>query len=94
MKLEFEWNGAKAKANFRRHGVSFDLAKAVFSDPFAVERLDEREEHGEERFVIIGAAEGEALLFVAYTEREERIRIISARRATQNEQDDYFRQNA
>jgi uncharacterized DUF497 family protein len=74
--------------------VSFDLAKAVFSDPFAVERLDEREEHGEERFVIIGAAEGEALLFVAYTEREERIRIISARRATQNEQDDYFRQNA
>jgi uncharacterized protein len=94
MKLEFEWNGAKAKANFRRHGVSFDLAKAVFSDPFAVERLDEREEHGGERFVIIGAAEGEALLFVAYTEREERIRIISARRATQNEQDDYFRQNA
>jgi uncharacterized DUF497 family protein len=94
MKLEFEWNGAKAKANFRRHGVSFDLAKAVFSDPFAVERLDEREEHGEERFVIIGAAEGEALLFVAYTEREERIRIISARRATQNEQDDYSRQNA
>ena len=94
MKLEFEWNGAKAKANFRRHGVSFDLAKAVFSDPFAVERLDEREEHGEERFVIIGAAEGEALLFVAYTEREERIRIISARRATQYEQDDYFKKNA
>jgi uncharacterized protein len=94
MKLEFEWNKAKAEANFRRHGVSFDLAKTVFSDPFAIERLDDREEHGEERFVIIGAAEGKALLFVAYTEREERIRIISARRATQNEQDDYFRQNA
>ncbi|HTC55545.1 MAG TPA: BrnT family toxin [Candidatus Sulfotelmatobacter sp.] len=94
MKLEFEWDKAKAKANFRRHGVSFDLAKAVFRDPFAIERLDDREEHGEERFVIIGAAEGKALLFVAYTEREECIRIISARRATQNEQDDYFRQNA
>jgi uncharacterized protein len=94
MKLEFEWDKAKAKANFRRHGVSFDLAKAVFRDPFAIERLDDREEHGEERFVIIGAAEGKALLFVAYIEREERIRIISARRATQNEQDDYFRQNA
>ena len=94
MKLEFEWDKAKAKANFRRHGVSFDLAKAVFRDPFAIERLDDREEHGEERFVIIGAAEGKALLFVAYTEREERIRIISARRATQNEEDDYFRQNA
>ena len=71
MKLEFEWDKAKAKANFRRHGVSFDLAKTVFRDPFAIERLDDREEHG-----------------------EERIRIISARRATQNEQDDYFRQNA
>jgi uncharacterized DUF497 family protein len=94
MKLEFEWSKAKATANFRRHGVSFDLAKTVFSDPFAIERLDDREEHGEERFVIIGAAEGKALLFVAYTEREERIRVISARRATQNEQDDYFQQNA
>jgi uncharacterized protein len=93
MKLEFEWNNAKAKANFRRHGVSFDLAKTVFSDPFVIERLDDREEHGEERFVIIGAAEGEALLFVAYTERGERIRISSARRATQYEQDDYFQQN-
>ena len=57
MKLEFEWDKAKAKANFRRHGVSFDLAKTVFSDPFAIERLDDREEHGEERFVILGAAE-------------------------------------
>jgi hypothetical protein len=94
MKLEFEWHKAKAEANFRRHGVSFDLAKTVFKDPFAIERLDDREEHGEERFVIIGAAEGRVLLFVAYTDREERIRIISARRATQNEQDDYFRQNA
>ena len=94
MKLEFEWNKAKAKANFQRHGVSFDLAKTVFSDPFAIERLEDREEYGEERFVIVGAAEGKTLLFVAYTERKERIRIISARRATQNEQDDYFRQNA
>ena len=93
MKLEFEWDKAKASANYRRHGVSFDLAKTVFKDPFAIERVDDREEHEEERFVIIGAAEG-ALLFVAYTEREERIRIISARRATQYEQDDYLRQNA
>ena len=78
----------------RTHGVSFDLAKTVFNDPFALEWLDEREEYGEERFVIIGMAEGKVLLFVAYTEREERIRIISARRVTQYEQDEYFRQNA
>jgi uncharacterized DUF497 family protein len=94
MELEFEWNEAKAKANFRRHGVSFDLAKTVFKDPFAIEFLDDRDEHEEERFVIIGVAEAKVLLFVAYTEREERIRIISARRATQYEQDDYFQQNA
>lgn len=94
MKLEFEWNEAKAEANLRAHGVSFDLAETVFKDAFAVERVDDRKHYGEERFVIIGMAEGHVVLFVAYTEREERIRIISARRATQHEQDDYFRQGA
>jgi hypothetical protein len=91
--LEFEWHDAKAEANLQAHGVGFDLAKAVFKDPFAVERLDDREDYGEERFVIIGMAEGNVVLFVAYTEREDRIRIISARRATLNEQNDYFQQN-
>ncbi len=94
MKLEFEWNEAKAEANSRAHGVSFKLAKTVFKDAFAIERLDDRENYGEERFVIIGMAEGHVLLFIAYTEREDRIRIISARRVTQHEQDDYFRQNS
>ena len=94
MKLEFEWHRAKAEANLRTHGVSFGLAETVFKDPFAIELVDDREDYGEERFVIIGMAEGHILLFVAYTEREGRIRIISARRATQHEQDEYFRQNA
>ena len=93
MKLEFEWHAAKAEANVEAHGVSFDLATTVFKDPFAIERLDDREDYGEQRFVIIGMAKGYVVLFVAYTEREELIRIISARRATQYEQDDYFRQN-
>jgi len=92
--LEFEWHDAKAETNLQLHGVNFELAKTVFKDPFAVERLDDREDYGEERYVIIGMAEGHVLLFVAYTERAERIRIISARRVTQHEQDDYFRQNA
>ena len=96
MKLKFEWHDAKAEANFSAHGVSFDLAKTVFSDPFAIERFDDREDYGEERFLMIGMAEGSVLLFVAYTERKnnESIRLISARRATQNEQEDYFQQNA
>lgn len=83
MKLEFEWDGAKAEAYVLAHGVSFNLARTVFRDTFAVERVDDREDYGE----------GNVVLFVAYTEREDRVRIISARRATQNEQDDYLRQN-
>jgi uncharacterized DUF497 family protein len=92
--LEFEWHDAKAEANLQNHGVSFELAKTVFKDPFGLERLDDREDYGEERYVTIGMAEGHVLLFVAYTERKGRIRIISAREVTQHEQDDYFRQNA
>jgi uncharacterized DUF497 family protein len=94
MKLKFEWNEAKAESNLRAHGISFELAETVFRDAFAVERLDEREDYGEERFVIVGMAEGNIVLFVAFAERNERIRIISARRATQNEQDVYFKQNS
>ena len=92
--MKFEWHDAKAEANLQAHGISFDLAKTVFKDVFAIERLDDREDYGEERFVIIGMAKDHILLYVAYTERDQRIRIISARRATQHEQDDYFRQNA
>ena len=70
MKLEFEWHKAKAKDNFRRHGVSFDLAKTVFQDPFAIDRiddrLDDREEHGEERFVTIGMADGSSAVCGLY----------------------------
>jgi uncharacterized DUF497 family protein len=91
--LKFEWDEVKARSNFKDHGVSFELAKTVFDDAFAINRLDDREDYAEDRFVIIGMAEG-TLLFVAYTERGERIRIISVRRATQNEQHDYFEQNA
>jgi uncharacterized protein len=93
--LEFDWRNTAAKAarNLRDHGVSFELATTVFNDPFAVERLDDRKDYGEERFIITGMAEGNIVLLVVYTERQGRIRIISARRATKREQDDYFRQN-
>ena len=95
MSLKFDWRNTadKAARNFCDHGVSFDLATTVFDDPFAVERLDDREDYGEERFILIGIAAGNSLLSVVYTERKGRIRIISARRATKREQDDYFQQN-
>ncbi|HEY4775469.1 MAG TPA: BrnT family toxin [Xanthobacteraceae bacterium] len=88
----FEWDEAKAAENYAKHGVSFEMATKVFKDPFAVERLDDREDYGEDRFILIGAAEG-AVLAVVYTERNGRIRIISARQATKHEQDDYFIEN-
>ena len=66
----------------------------MFKDPFAIELVDDREDYGETRFITLGMAEGQVLLYVAYTEREDRIRLISARRATQHEQDEYFRQNS
>jgi len=90
---EFEWDEDKAAANYAKHGVSFETARAVFKDVFAVEGFDDREAYGEDRFTIIGMAEG-ILLFVVYTPRGHRLRLISARRATKHEQDDYYQQNA
>jgi uncharacterized DUF497 family protein len=77
----------------RRQG-GVELAKTVFEDAFAIDRIDDRENYSEDRFVIIGMAGGRVLLFVAYAERSNRIRIISARRVAKHEQDDYFQQNA
>ena len=91
--LEFEWDDAKARANARKHGVTFERAKLAFKDPFAVAVVDDREVYGEERFVLLGGAADGPLLFVAYTERGDTVRIISARRATRHEQDIYERQN-
>ncbi|MGH7745440.1 MAG: BrnT family toxin [Candidatus Dormibacteria bacterium] len=93
MTLEFEWDDDKAAASWRDHGVAFHEAIKAFQDPFAVEHIDEREDYGEERINLIGMCEG-VLVRVTYTERGERIRIISARRAESHEQDDYYRENS
>jgi hypothetical protein len=87
----FEWDDAKAAENEAKHGVSFALARSVFKDPFAIERRDDRQDYGEERFILIGMVQG-VVLTVVYTLREERARLISARRATRLEQDDYATQ--
>lgn len=92
MMLDFEWDDDKAAANVRKHGVSFEQAALAFRDLFAVEWLDMRESYGEERIILVGTSQGQ-ILAVVYTEREERIRIISARRATKHEKDTYFHQN-
>jgi uncharacterized DUF497 family protein len=91
--LKFEWNKSKAKDNFTKHGISFELAERVFDDPFAVEFLDDREDYDEERFVILGIVDRQ-ILFVAYAERKDAVRIISARRATKYEQKIYSEENS
>ncbi len=90
--IEFEWDEAKADDNLRKHGVSFEFAATAFRDPFGIEWIDEREAYGEVRTILLGMADG-TVLVVVYTERESRIRLISARRATRYEQDRYYREN-
>jgi uncharacterized DUF497 family protein len=88
-----EWDDAKAAENWRRHGVTFQQGAKVLRDPFAVEWIDDRDDYGEERINLLGMCEG-VILHVTHTERDERTRIISARRATRHEQVHYYRENA
>ena len=90
---EFKWDDAKAAANLAKHKVSFETARRAFKDPFAVEREDNREHYDEPRFTILGMVDGR-LLFVAYTLRDEIIRIISARGTEPYEQRIYHEENA
>jgi hypothetical protein len=73
--------------------VSFAQAALAFRDPFAVEWIDLRKDYGEQRIILLGMT-GSQILNVVYTERGERIRIISARWATRSEQNLYYRENA
>ena len=85
---EFEWDAAKARRNIRLHQVSFPAASGVFLDPHRLEDADTREDYGEERFVTIGFA-SQVLLAVVFTLRGKRIRLISARKANRNEEEEY-----
>jgi uncharacterized DUF497 family protein len=85
---DFEWDDAKAVANYARHGVTFAMASDVFDDPFAIIEVDDRRDYAEDRYSVIGMVEGH-LLFVAYTLRGDRIRIISARLAEPYERRQY-----
>lgn len=93
MTHEFEWDGHKADANFRKHGVDFATATEVFGDAWGVEEPDAGMGYGEPRFKLIGRAAG-SLIVVIYTERGDAIRIISARQATRRDHDRYYRENS
>ena len=85
--IKFEWDPPKAAANLKKHQVSFDEAKSVFFDDFAIQFFDEEHASDEDRFLMLGMSSGARLLIVCHCERElgEVIRIISARKATQRE---------
>jgi uncharacterized DUF497 family protein len=88
----FQWNDTKAARNYADHGVRFEAARDVFKDPFALDWLDEREPYGEDRYVILGMVETR-LLYVAYTMRGDKIRLISARGAEPHERRQYHEEN-
>jgi uncharacterized DUF497 family protein len=90
---EFEWDDAKAATNLAHHRVSFETARLAFSDIFAVAREDPRQDYGEDRFILLGTANN-LLLQVAYTMRQDRIRIISARLAEPRERRRYHEQGS
>jgi uncharacterized DUF497 family protein len=85
MELEFEWDEQKAALNKRKHGVTFEEAATVFGDSLAAIFDDEAHSAEEQREIIVGHSEKNRLLLVSFTERDDRIRIISARRATKQE---------
>jgi len=89
--LRFEWDEKKNQANQRKHGVSFGEAATVFYDPQAVEFYDDEHAEWENRFLLLGVSAKLRILMVCYCIREQGdvLRIISARKATRNEQRDY-----
>jgi uncharacterized DUF497 family protein len=89
MALEFEWDNAKAKKNLRKHAVSFDEATSAFYDALSVTIPDPDHSAGENRFLLIGKTVGGYIVVVSHTDRGERIRIISARRANRHERANY-----
>jgi uncharacterized protein len=90
--MKFEWDPPKAASNRQKHGVSFEEAQTVFSDPNAVAFYDAEHSDDEDREIILGISNKLRLLLVVYTERYgDTIRIISARKANAAETREYGR---
>ncbi len=87
--MEFEWDAGKAASNLSKHGVSFAAVMTVFGDSLEVMIPDPVHSEVEKRFVSIGVSETDRLLVVSYTERDQRIRIISAPEAAPRERRQY-----
>jgi hypothetical protein len=87
--LQFEWDSIKAKKNVKIHGVSFDEASTAFGDTLSLTIYDPLHSDKEDRLVLIGNSYKNRLLVVVHTERKGKIRIITARKATKLERNQY-----
>jgi uncharacterized DUF497 family protein len=83
--LQFEWNPEKAQSNVKKHSITFDEASTVFADTLSLTIHDPLHSEDEERYIIMGLSCRNRVLTVVHTERGDRIRIISARKATKKE---------
>jgi uncharacterized DUF497 family protein len=92
MPLKFEWDPEKAEQNLDKHRVSFPEAATMFGDPLSMTFYDPDHSLDEDRYITIGHSDFDQLLMVAHTDREDSIRIISARRATRRERKSYEEQ--
>ncbi len=93
MAQTFEWDETKARENAEKHGVTFEGARTVFNDSYAITIPDPDHSIEEDRFIDIGFSSKGRLLVVWYTEREENIRLIGCRRATPSERETYGERN-
>jgi uncharacterized DUF497 family protein len=89
MALRFEWDSKKALSNKRKHGITFEEASTIFGDPLSITIHDPAHSIGEDRFITVGTSANGRLIVVVHTERDDIIRIISARNATRNEKRQY-----
>jgi uncharacterized DUF497 family protein len=89
--LEFEWDEAKAKINLKKHGVSFFIAAAIFLNE-KLKRVDDREDYGEMRWISLGRVNIEVYRVVYTWRAENLVPIISAQRASKNEEEAYYRE--
>lgn len=87
--MNFEWDDTKAASNESKHGVPFPYAARVFLDARRVDGPDLRKDYGEERRIVVGAIDGRVFV-VAYTRRGQATRLISARKANEREQKQYY----
>ena len=87
--MVYEWDSSKAAANLKKHRVAFTEAATVFLDPLALTYEDPDHSEGEQRYITLGESTRGRVILVAHLDRGDRIRIISARRATRKEAHEY-----